>query len=772
MAAIAYRLRGVVHTRWPSIVIVTVIVALVGAVVVTVAAGARRTATAPDRYTSSSGVSFDGLITQEHGGRPRTNEVTALPGVESASSFTFVFGGLVDPNGDVLDALVFSGSYEPLAVQLVSGRDTDPTNEHEFVATRSFVELASADIGDSFDLVSLTQEQADAEGFSVSDPQGPQLTVELVGIIDGPVQLDDPSPVVLVSPALLDRSDLGISLTMIAVDLEPELELNAFRSELDTLPDAVGLQLEPGRQISDAVRRAVQVQARGLWLLAGATGLAAVAVLGQLITRQVRPTRAERDRLAAIGFTSNQIVGVSVAHALIPIVVGSIVGAGLAIIPSGMFPSGFVRTVEPDPGILLDVRVLGGAVVALVLALTLWVIASLTVTGSTGRSVQPSPLVEALATRATSATAATGVRLAFTRSRSERGSVRSTMVGLVLTVAAVVAAVSFGSSLDRLIREPFRYGTNYDVALGDNGGRGLPAGMRDRLDTDPEVTSLVIYTMTNARIGDTVVPMLGMDVVRGDGTPTLLDGRLPAGADEIVLGRATASEVDAGIGDDVTVSGRTGTDEFRVTGLVVMPGLGSTDGMGEGGLVTEGAMEHIDGIAQPTVAATRFRVEQPAVLVSLAAESDSEPVEPFVPSAIVNIERVRFIPFALAGVLAALLSLTLGHVMLTSVRGGRRDHAILRSLGARSRWVSRAVRWQATSVTVLAVVLGIPVGIVTGRLIFEAFARNMGVVDGAMIPTMSVAVGVILLVALANAVGSVCVRRAARIGPAELLRAE
>jgi hypothetical protein len=773
MAAIIYRLRCVLRTRWVSVVIVTATVGIVSAVVVAVAAGAHRTATAPDRYTSSSGTSFDGLVTQEHGGPPRTRELAALSTVESASSFTFVFGGLVDPTaGDPLDALVFSGSYDPLAVQLVSGRDANSTVEHEFVATRSFVDLAGAELGDVFDLVTLTQEQADAEGFLVSDPQGPQLTIELVGIVDGPVQLDDPTPIAMVSPALLDRPDLGIALTMVAVDLRPEFDLSELRSELEGLPDSVGLQLEPGRPISDDVRRAVQIQARGLWLLAGATGLAAVIVLGQLITRQVRPTPSERQRLTAIGFTRAQVVGVAAAHALVPIVVGSFLGAGLAIIPSSAFPFGFVRVVEPDPGTRVDAGVLSGTAVTIIVVLSLWVIASLTMTPSTGRSIHPSPLVEALATRTAGATAATGVRCAFTRSDRDRGSVPGTLVGLALTVAMVVGAATFGTSLARLVREPFRYGTNYDVALGDNGGRGLPPEMLDRLDADPDVTSLMVYTITNARIGDTVVPMLGMDVIRGDGTPTLIDGRLPAGADEIVLGRATARDVDAAVGDDVTLAGRTGTHEFRVTGLVVMPGFGSTDGMGDGGLVTETALAQIDDIAQPTIAATRLGIEQAPVIASLVGATASEPVEPFVPSAIVNIERVRFIPFALAGVLAVLMSLTLGHVMMTSVLNRRRDHAVFRSLGAGRRWVALVVHWHATAFTMLAVVLGIPVGVVAGRLIFNVFARNMGVVDDAAIPAATISVGSILLVGLANVVASISVRQAARIGPAQLLRAE
>ena len=73
-------------------------------------------------------------------------KVAALPGVESVDSMSFLFGGLSDPSGKELDfALEFVGSFRPSGVRLVDGRATDPTNEHEFVATRSFVRRSSAE---------------------------------------------------------------------------------------------------------------------------------------------------------------------------------------------------------------------------------------------------------------------------------------------------------------------------------------------------------------------------------------------------------------------------------------------------------------------------------------------------------------------------------------------------------------------------------------------------------------------------------------------------
>jgi ABC-type antimicrobial peptide transport system permease subunit len=123
-------------------------------------------------------------------------------------------------------------------------------------------------------------------------------------------------------------------------------------------------------------------------------------------------------------------------------------------------------------------------------------------------------------------------------------------------------------------------------------------------------------------------------------------------------------------------------------------------------------------------------------------------------------------------VLAGLALLTVGHVMVTSMRTRRRDLAILRSLGADRGWIIRAVHWQATVLTALPVVVGIPVGIVLGRLIFGAFADSMGAVRDAAMPLLTIAVGGFAVVIVANGVAAVVSRRTRRRDPALLLQSE
>jgi peptidoglycan hydrolase-like protein with peptidoglycan-binding domain len=92
-------------------------------------------------------------------------------------------------------------------MRLVDGRDVDAAAPSEFVATRGWVREHSLEIGATLPLVTITQEQANELGFDVSDPQGPSLDGTLVGIIDGPSDLSDPTAVAIFSPALLDVGD-------------------------------------------------------------------------------------------------------------------------------------------------------------------------------------------------------------------------------------------------------------------------------------------------------------------------------------------------------------------------------------------------------------------------------------------------------------------------------------------------------------------------------------------------------------------------------------
>jgi ABC-type lipoprotein release transport system permease subunit len=747
------------------------------AIVITLAAGAHRTETVPARVDAAAGGGFDYLITQQDVGQPPlTDKVAALPGVESADSFSFVFGGVVpagaaDLASAAIDATVFAGTEEAFGVHVVSGRAVDQRVDDEFVVSPGFISATGAQVGDRFDLYTLTQNDAAEFGFD-ADAASLTLTASLVGIVEGATTVDDPSAMALFPQRLIQRQEVGFALTMIPVRVDAGVDESTLRSELTRLPNSAQLTVESGELINADMRRAIRTQARGMWLLTLAAGLAALVTLTQLLTRQLRMSAAEREALTAIGFSSGQTFMETMVRATVPIVAGGIVAAALAIAFSGIFPTGSVGHFEPSPGVLVQWALLiptAFVVVTLLLLLTAIVLA---VTRTTSGAVISSPVVNAVASRAPVLPAAIGIRLGFTRARGERGSLRAALAGVLFTVGGLVGAITFGASLDRLIDQPFRYGWNMDVSLGDAGGEQLDADLAAALESDPNVESLLYYAQSFTTTADVDVPLMGMDVVRGNKTPLVLAGRLPLSKDEVALGRVSARRADVAVGDNVTLTGTAGSHDYTVVGIAVLTGLGSNDGIGEGALTTLDGLREIsdDQVTSASIDFTQAASDSVrAYAERFGLEVDEEP---FVPAAITSLRRVRSVPYVLAGLLGVLVVLTITQTLLSSLRARRRDLAIMRALGGPPRLLRRSVHWQATVVTLVPALVGIPLGVVAGRLVFRALADEIGALNSAVFPIAAVIAVTVGIIVLANLVAVWPARLARRLSAAVALRTE
>ena len=772
--------RYVVRTKLRSLVVpgllLTAVVGVVLAIVIALAAGAHRTETLPDRVDAAAGGAFDYLITQqENGQRPLTDRVAALPGVESADSYSFVFGGVVPAGAAAgieaaVDAPVFAGSEHAFGVHVVSGRALDQSVDDEFVATQTFVRATGAKLGDRFDLYTLSQESAAENGFS-ADAAKLTLTATLVGVFEGATTVDDPDAYALFPQRVLDRADVGIALTMIPVRVQPGVDEATLRSQLAPLPGAAQLSVESGQLITGDMQRAIRTQARGMWLLTVAAGIAALVTLTQVVTRQVRVSAAERDSLNAIGFSNGQQFMETITRAAVPILAGGVLATALAVACSGFFPTGTVGRFDPSPGVLVQPRVLASTAFIVVTLLLLLTGAVLALSRATRGAVVASPVVSGVASRAPVLPAAIGIWLGFTRARGERGSLRAALAGVLFTVGGLVGAITFGASLDRLIDEPFRYGSNMDASLGDNGGEQIDDRLASTLESDPNVESLIYYAQAYAKADDTDVPMMGMQRVRGDSAPVLLSGRLPVSEDEIAMGRVTARRVRVGVDEDVTLTGSTGSHAYRVVGLVVLTGLGSNEGIGEGALTTLDGLRQISD-APVTSAAVDFG-SRDAALAKYSTEFDPSYISAdYVPGPISSLVRVRSVPYVLAALLGLLVLLTITQTLLSSLRARRRDLAIVRALGGAPRLLRRSVHWQATLVTLVPALIGIPLGLIAGRLVFKALADDIGALDTAKYPVAALAAVVAGVVLIANLVAIWPARLARRLSTAAALRTE
>ncbi len=768
MGPIWYRSRSHLVAHWTRSVALAGVVALTLGVVLTLAAGALRTVSAPDRYSAQQGEVNDASLEQASG-PPRTAEVQALPAVAGVDTATFVFGGLIGTGEDPVESFIFAGSHTAFGERVTGGRGPEPSAPGEFVATSSWLSLTGARLGDQFTLVTITQEQADEGGFDVAEPEGPTLPATLVGVIDGPVELQDPAPIALFPPSLLEVGDVGVSATVGLVSLEPGSTLDDLRSQLDALPDGAVFGLDTAEWVPADARSAVSTQGLGFAVVAAIVAIAAIAVVGQLLSRQVRLPEAVRLAMSSIGLTPNQLVADQLSTTAVPILAGSILAAGLAFAASGVFPVGFARRIEVSPGALFEPLVHGLGALVLALALVAWVLVALVLGERHGQEEHLPGVAQRLVSRIRPGPAATGTRFALTRHPRDAGSPRGPIIGLALVIGVLVGALVFGASLGRFIDEPARYGSNFDLGIGE-GGDEVPEEVRSLLEQDPDVAAVTLYGTVLASVGTTSLDVTGMEPVRGDLRPDLLSGVLPGGADEIVLGRVASRQVGVEVGDALVVAGATGAVTFHVSGLAVIPSIEGGDGIGEGGVVTLDGLRRIDPDATLGSAAVRLRPGATTNVVQRLAAQTGVTAAPFdPPTTVLNLARVRSTPFLVAIALGGLGVMSLAHQLIVSARRRRRDLAVLRALGADRRWVSGVFHWQAMVLASAVVVLAVPLGTALGRVAYQAFIDRIGGGYDASIPYALFGAVVVILLVLGNLAADFPARRARHECPAQIL---
>jgi predicted lysophospholipase L1 biosynthesis ABC-type transport system permease subunit len=114
----------------------------------------------------------------------------------------------------------------------------------------------------------------------------------------------------------------------------------------------------------------------------------------------------------------------------------------------------------------------------------------------------------------------------------------------------------------------------------------------------------------------------------------------------------------------------------------------------------------------------------------------------------------------------------LAQFIVVSGRQRRRDFAIFKTLGLLGRQISAITAWQVSTLTGLALLAGLPLGIAAGRWSWALFAHGLGIPAAAITPMWPVLLMVPAVILIANAVALWPGRATARLSPAEVLRSE
>jgi hypothetical protein len=467
----------------------------------------------------------------------------------------------------------------------------------------------------------------------------------------------------------------------------------------------------------------------------------------------------------------------------------------VAFLLSPRMPIGLARQAEVHPGHAFDAPILlGGAAVIVVVfaaaaALASWRTARLAgVASGLGGVVgdRSSRITERLARTGASPTAVVGVRMALEPGRGPTAvPVRTTLISAALAVALLVATLTFGASLRHLADTPVLQGWNWDASVGNPHSADVSDTAIPALAKNPDVAAFsAVAGPAGVRIAGHDVAVMGMDTVKGSVLPPVLEGRAPGGPGEIALAAKDLDRAGTKVGRQVRVEVPGAPPvQMRVVGrMVLTPSVVNGQiGLGDGGLVTMGTFK--DSLAPgqgdsesvgENVFVIRFKpgVHRAAALAGLQATFPGTVLTALRPADVENLRRVSALPSVLAALFAAVALATVGHMLVSSVRRRRHDVAILRTMGFVRRQVAVTVAWQATTVAVLGLVVGVPLGVAAGRWTWGLVAGQLGVRNQPVVPMLVVAAVVVGSLVIANALASVPGQVAARTRPAEILRAE
>lgn len=793
--------RAELRARWRAWLVLAVLLGIAAGAVMTAAAGARRSSSAFDRWLAASNTHDVEVQIVEEAPEDTLERVAELPQVASAGRFAFVPAQAAGSSpffswnvtaATMIDDTVSTAFDIP---RIVAGRRMNLDDPHEAMVSPVFARERGVGVGDTFTFETPTFPELFAlfDGNPVA-ASGPRVTVTIAGVWslahDVGFTLENRGLLYL-SPAF-HRTYEGRAAMFEAMWVRLRngpSDVPAFTAaarEIAGDPNALGFATQD--TIKAKVQSSLDVLGVAAWLFAGLLALGALVVIGQSLARTLALSAVEHPTLHAVGFTRGQRVAVSLVPATGVAVGAAVIGAGIAIVASPLVPFGLARELDPSVGLFVDMPVIligFGAVLALVVgraALAAVTVVHESTSGGEQVAARASVLADATARAGLSASAVAGVRFAVERGRGRTAvPVRSALIGAAAGVLAVTAAVSFGRSFDHALAEPSVYGWTWDlVGFGGEDPELLARYERALLD-DNEIAGVTRVQIRTVELDGEDIGVVGVRPLRGSVSLPVLRGSLPADENEIALGAAVQRRLDVRIGDTVTLAGTAEACggaagcpiDMRVVGVAMV--FGEEQELGEGATVTDAGLARLRGTSGFIDFLIRLAPDADRGTVKdrlQAILGHQEPIEPRLPVELQNLSRVRGMPYLLAGLLGALALGAIAHALITSVRRRRRDLAILKTTGFVRRQIAGAVAWQASTLALLALAVGMPLGIVLGRWGWLLTADRLSILRAAVTPLASLGIGVIGLVLVANLVSALPARAAARTRPAVVLRSE
>jgi hypothetical protein len=539
------------------------------------------------------------------------------------------------------------------------------------------------------------------------------------------------------------------------------------------LTETIGWPVEvlDNEEMTRQYRRAIALETGALAVLALAATVAVALLVGPAVGRLVTSTAADAETLSHLGAARRTVVASLAGGPAIAVLAGVAVSPALAHLVSDLFPIGFGRTVEQQPGPRSDwVAIgLGASLTALLLVA---VILAAAVAATRPDAVRDRPTTPGWLTRLTwrlpgSVPARLGGRLALGY-RPRDGTARAVTGIAAVGVAGVVAAYTFAAGLDDAIDDPSVFGQVFDAAVLAEPGSFDPDAIADQLDVD----AIARIRNVVADLGGQPVSTISVDVLEGDVDLGVRRGRLPEHADEIALAPETIESLDVDIGDTLSMEGR----RVEVVGEVLIPEAGHTS-------YNSGALLHPTATDRLVTSGLSIKFEVTAVDLPPGIDHQEaiagldEPLRSLIglwpqTGRQEALRSTGSLPVLFAVFVTTMSVGALLHALATTERRRRREVAVMQVIGLTRTQARRTVAWHAVLGAICGTAVGVPVGVAIGRSTWEAVARSLPAFERT--PTAWVAALVIVPagVAIAVAMAAWPMARTARVEPALVLRTE
>jgi putative ABC transport system permease protein len=574
------------------------------------------------------------------------------------------------------------------------------------------------------------------------------------------------------------RYSFGIELHL-ADSLGADQVLTAMQRQFPAQVFEIRTESEFFGEDPTTVQRPIAYESSGVRVTAVLAGLAALIFVGQALARQVRREWTDASVLRALGMGSGSMRAAAASRALGIAVLAAGVAVVVMVLVSPLGPVGLARHAEVDRGFHLDLVVV--AIGIPTLAATVLVVAVARVGRiSLGRDTErshraiPTPSV---------GLPAPGVAGWALGARSSSGlSLGTAVLGTGLAVAAVVAAWSVDASLDRLVEEPHRFGAPWDATVGNISDIKQLDDAQLRLDAIDGLSAAFGILSETLEVDGQPVPVVALESYTDGQTviePTMTSGRPPIADDEIVLAAQTRRQLGVDIGDRVRLGlvpegdGPPTQTELKVVGEAVL-----SDGLavqpGKGALVTAVAIREADPSIQAQILGVRLApgVHRDTVLDEVRQAFPTTFAAPTVPSDIRNLVRIAALPPLLAGFVVVLAVAALTHALVLAARRHRLQLAVLKSIGFTRGQIVAVMRWHASSIALLAAVVGVPLGVIAARVLWGVVVERLGVAAAPVVPVAAAAVVGVAAVIVANLVAAALGWSAARDPIVAALRTE